>query len=68
MRNKYLLFAIFAILLLNTQDAHAYINPGTGSYFFQTIISGVLSILFLFKKLFLKILSVFRNPIDDKKD
>jgi hypothetical protein len=38
-----LLFLIFA------RDAHAYIDPGTGSYIFQLLLAGLLGAAFLVK-------------------
>lgn len=56
--NKYLklsLLVLFVILFFNNQDAYAYINPGSGSYIFQTIIGGILSIFYFIKKIFTSI-------------
>ncbi len=53
----YLVLIIF--FLVNNQEAQAYINPGSGSYIFQTIAGGLLSILYLCKKLVLKIFHLF---------
>ena len=56
--NKYLklsFFVLLVILFFNNQDAQAYINPGSGSYIFQTIIGGILSIFYFIKKIFASI-------------
>ncbi len=56
--NRYLKFSflvLFVILFFNNQDAQAYINPGSGSYIFQTIIGGILSIFYFIKKIFTSI-------------
>lgn len=56
--NRYLklsFLALLVILFFNNQDAQAYINPGSGSYIFQTIIGGILSIFYFIKKLFTSI-------------
>ena len=52
------------LFLINNQEAQAYINPGSGSYIFQTIIGGLLSIFYLFKKLFLSILGLFKKDVN----
>ena len=52
------------LFLINHQEAQAYINPGSGSYIFQTIIGGLLSIFYLFKKLFLSILGLFKKDVN----
>lgn len=41
-------FAVIALLLL-PRDAHAYLDPGTGSYVLQMIIAGVLGAAFAIK-------------------
>ena len=56
---NYTFIILIAFLLLNNQEAEAYINPGSGSYIFQTVIGGVLSIFYLCKKLVLKIIHLF---------
>ena len=37
------------ILLILTHDAFAYIDPGTGSYFLQLLIAGLLGAFFAIK-------------------
>ncbi|MDP3758754.1 MAG: hypothetical protein Q8Q86_03470 [Candidatus Daviesbacteria bacterium] len=58
-----ILFALFP------KSAHAYLDPGTGSYMLQILAAGVLATLFLFKGWWrwLKnlILKIFRK---DKKE
>ncbi len=63
--NRYLklsFLALLVILFFNNQDAQAYINPGSGSYIFQTIIGGVLSIFYFIKKIFT---SIFKKKNND---
>ncbi len=64
----FLLFICF--FLINNQEAQAYINPGSGSYIFQTVIGGILSIVYLIKKCFLWIVNLFRRKSgnNDKND
>lgn len=50
-----LLFLIFA------RDAHAYIDPGTGSYILQLIIAGLVGALFVVKVYWKKIKAFFSN-------
>lgn len=52
------------LFVINNQEAQAYINPGSGSYIFQTIIGGLLSIFYLFKKLFFSIVKIFKKDIN----
>jgi hypothetical protein len=50
---KLKIFVFFVFLaLINSEDAQAYINPGTGSYFFQVLISFFMGIVFFFKNIF----------------
>ena len=44
------LYLIVSLFLCN-QEAHAYLNPGSGSYIFQVIIGGFLSIIYFFKRI-----------------
>lgn len=47
-------FLLVCILLLTTEDAHAYLDPGKGSHLFQVIVSGLLAIGYTVKKWFRK--------------
>ena len=64
---KFLNFVLIIFLLLvivNNQEAHAYINPGSGSYSFQTIIGGLLAVGTVFKKLLGSITGLFKKHKD----
>jgi hypothetical protein len=51
-RNKIIMVSLTFILLMGlVQNAYAYLNPGTGSYFFQILIASLLAGLFLIKNL-----------------
>ena len=65
MKNIFIL--AFCLALLAQSDAHAYINPGTGSDFFQMLIGIILGIAKFFKSIIRKIKNIlgFKN---DKKD
>ena len=56
---NYTCLILIVFLLINNLEAQAYINPGSGSYIFQTIIGGLLSIFYLCKKIILKFVSIF---------
>lgn len=56
---KYFALTLLVTLFFVNQEAHAYINPGSGSYLFQTIIGGLLSIVYFFKKIILSFISIF---------
>jgi hypothetical protein len=43
------------------EEANAYLDPGTGSYFFQLLIATVIGGLFFFKQLWKKILHIVKK-------
>lgn len=51
----------FAIFILGTKDAHAYLDPGSGSYLLQIIIAGLVGGLFTVKTFWFQIKSFFTN-------
>ena len=55
---KLLILLVLCLAVINNQEAQAYINPGSGSYIFQTIIGGILGIFYLFKKMFLAVIGI----------
>jgi len=50
-RKLELLTYISIPLILFSEQAYAYIDPGVGSYIFQAMIAGVLSSLFFFRNI-----------------
>ena len=62
---KYFFLICAVILFFDNQEAQAYINPGSGSYIFQTVIGGVLGIFYFFKKLVLKLLGKKENTDEE---
>ena len=53
------LAVVLIFLALVPATAHAYLDPGSGSYLLQIIVAGILSSLFLVKTYWHKIKSVF---------
>ena len=49
------------IYLIFPQHAHAYLDPGTGSYLFQLLIAGLLGSLFFLKTIIRKIKAMFEG-------
>jgi hypothetical protein len=47
-----------ALLVLMTANAHAYLDPGTGSIVLQAIVAGVASSLFVIRMYWQKLLTV----------
>lgn len=53
------LFAVVCLSLVSIDGAHAYIDPGTGSYILQLLIGGSVAAVFLVKMYWQKLLAVF---------
>lgn len=69
--SKYLANSVvFALLLIHasTHEAHAYIDPGTGSYVIQLIIAGLVGVGFAIKIYWGRIKSFFsRSPSGEQE-
>jgi len=68
-----LLLAIALIVALPLQRAHAYIDPGSGSYIIQVMIAAVLgglySLKLFWRRLIDRITGLFKKkPDEEKKD
>ena len=55
---SYALLAVLASLLL-VREAHAYLDPGTGSYILQILIAGLVGALFMLKMFWGRIVGFF---------
>ena len=70
MISKFLSFRLLLIILLSLlfiQDAHAYIDPGIGSYVFQILIVAVLGGAFAIKMFWAKIINFIKKLFVNKK-
>ena len=56
-----------AIFILGTKDAHAYLDPGSGSYLLQLLIAGAVGGLFTVKTFWLQIKTFFSNLFSRKQ-
>ena len=62
-------FAIFtAVLFFYPKLLHAYIDPGTGSYFLQMLIAGLIGALFAIKLYWVKIKDFFKGLFKKKNN
>ncbi|TEU11402.1 MAG: hypothetical protein E3J21_23680 [Anaerolineales bacterium] len=52
---------VFLLFLIFTRDAHAYLDPGTGSYILQLIIAGLLGASLVVKIYWGNIKTFFSN-------
>lgn len=61
------IFVIFAsYLLCLSSDAHAYLDPGTGSVFLQMLIAGIVSAMFAVKMFWRRIIDFFTGLFKGK--
>ncbi len=56
---KVFVYLVILGFVLFPKEAHAYIDPGTGSYLFQFVIAGLLGSMFFFRGYFDKIKNKF---------
>lgn len=61
-----LLLHIITLILLFPKPAHAYLDPGTGSYLFQILIAGLFGSLFFIKSIFRGIKKFFKDTFKMK--
>jgi len=60
--NRRVLIVLFFLLyVMYPQEAYAYLDPGTGSYFFQILIGVLLGALFAIKLYWGKIIIFLKN-------
>lgn len=52
---------IFALVIITTAPAHAYIDAGSGSYMLQMTMAGVLALAFTFKLAWQRIKAYFTS-------
>ena len=79
MRNIYKIMERFyqslicaGLLIIFTKTAHAYLDPGSGSYIFQVLIGGILGITVgiknYWKKMWQSLIKIFRKPEKSHND
>jgi len=59
--------AIAILVIAWSGNAHAYLDPGTGSYVLQIIIAGIVSALFTLKMCWRRIVDFFTGLFRGKK-
>ena len=66
-----LVFLVFLFLVLSTNQVHAYLDPGSGSYLLQLVIAGGVGVLFSVKvfclqiKTFISVMFLRKQKKDD---
>jgi hypothetical protein len=64
--SSYALLAVSAWLLL-TREAHAYLDPGTGSYILQILIASLVGALFMLKVFWGRIIGFFSKDASESE-
>lgn len=59
--------SIIFLLFAWSPDAHAYLDPGTGSYVLQLAIAGIVSGMFALKIFWRRIVDFFSGMFKEKK-
>ncbi len=58
---------MIAVLLLFPANLYAYLDPGTGSYFFQILLAALVGALYGFRQYLGKIRTYLKNLLGSKK-
>ncbi len=58
---------VLLFLFVSTRQAHAYLDPGSGSYIIQLLIAGLVGGLFGIKTFWFQIKTFFTNILSRKK-
>lgn len=64
---KLILFCTLIYLFSMPKHAHAYLDPGTGSYIFQIILAGLFGSIFFLKSGVKKIQRLFKEKLPTKE-
>ncbi|OGG13308.1 hypothetical protein A3D77_05535 [Candidatus Gottesmanbacteria bacterium RIFCSPHIGHO2_02_FULL_39_11] len=64
---KLILFGILIYFFSLPKHAHAYLDPGTGSYIFQIILAGLFGSIFFLKSGIKKIKGLFKDKSVEKE-
>jgi len=63
------MFAVILwVILMCRRDAHAYMDPGTGSYLFQLLMAAILGALFALKMYWRSVKAFIRNLFSRNRD
>ncbi len=65
-KSDILLFALLSLLIPSV--AHAYLDPGTGSYVLQILLAGIVAAVFAVKVFWLRLTSFFGNRFGRRGD
>ena len=57
----------YVFSIIPSKNVYAYLDPGTGSYFFQMIIASVIGGLFALKMFWIKIKEFIKNLFPNEK-
>lgn len=54
-------FSLLETLSAPLRNGHAYLDPGTGSFVLQVLVASLLGAVFIIKRYWIKIVSIFRK-------
>jgi hypothetical protein len=60
-KNYWTILGMFFILILSVENAYAYLDLGTGTYLFQMIVAGFLSMIFAIKMYWNNLINFFKR-------
>jgi len=61
-----LIYFMLIVMVATARDAHAYLDPGTGSYILQLVLAALLGTAFAVKLFWLRIKTFFANLVTKK--
>jgi len=61
------LFLIVVFQVILSQNAFAYLDPGTGSYVYQVLVAAIIGGLFTIKTFWRKIMNFFEKILSNKQ-
>ena len=61
------IIVFFTLFFMFSRNAHAYLDPGAGSYILQVIIAFFLGLLFAIKLFWIKIITFFKSLLSGTK-
>lgn len=66
MKLSYIFLTTLLVFVLSTKAAHAYLDPGTGSFILQVVAAGALGGLFALKTFWRQIIDFFQRIFSKK--
>jgi hypothetical protein len=64
---KISIYTVLLYFICFPHHAHAYLDPGTGSYIFQVLIAGLLGGMFFFRNAIKRVKNLFKDISSSKE-